>query len=55
MAHSLLLEVVAEGVETADQLARLKSLSCDEFQGYFFSRPMDGNAVPYYRVEFLDS
>jgi diguanylate cyclase (GGDEF)-like protein/PAS domain S-box-containing protein len=40
MAHSLKLKVVAEGVETADQLAFLRSLKCDGMQGYFFSRPL---------------
>jgi diguanylate cyclase (GGDEF)-like protein/PAS domain S-box-containing protein len=34
MAHSLRLSVVAEGVETEAQLAKLKSLGCDEYQGY---------------------
>lgn len=40
MAHSLKLEVVAEGVETAAQLAFLKRIHCDQVQGYFFSRPL---------------
>lgn len=40
MAHSLKLKVIAEGVETADQLAFLKSLKCDGMQGYLFSRPL---------------
>ena len=40
MAKSLHLEVVAEGVETAEQLAFLAKLDCDEYQGYYFSRPV---------------
>lgn len=39
MAHSLRLDVVAEGVETDFQLAFLQELGCDEIQGYYFSRP----------------
>ena len=39
MAHALDLRVVAEGVETADQAARLRTLGCDEAQGYFYARP----------------
>jgi EAL domain-containing protein (putative c-di-GMP-specific phosphodiesterase class I) len=42
MAHSLQLKVVAEGVETAAQLAFLVSNGCDELQGYYFSRPIPG-------------
>lgn len=40
MAHALHMRVVAEGVETAEQLAALQALSCDELQGYFISRPV---------------
>jgi len=40
MAHTLKLEVIAEGVETAAQLAWLRSHDCDQVQGYFFSRPL---------------
>lgn len=39
MAHQLQLKVVAEGVETAEQYQFLKDASCDEVQGFLFSRP----------------
>ncbi|ROM92138.1 GGDEF domain-containing phosphodiesterase [Pseudomonas brassicacearum] len=41
MAHGLSLKVVAEGVETAEQLAFLEAESCDEVQGYLISRPVE--------------
>lgn len=40
MGRSLNLRVVAEGVETAIQLERLRELDCDAVQGYFYSRPL---------------
>lgn len=40
MGHNLKLRVIAEGVETAEQLATLQKLQCDEIQGYYFSRPL---------------
>jgi diguanylate cyclase (GGDEF)-like protein/PAS domain S-box-containing protein len=45
MAHALDLHVVAEGVETADQLNRLRTLGCDEVQGYYFARPSTPDAI----------
>lgn len=40
MSHSLGMEVIAEGVETSEQLAFLSASGCSNFQGYYFSRPM---------------
>jgi EAL domain-containing protein (putative c-di-GMP-specific phosphodiesterase class I) len=40
MGRSLKLRVVAEGVETQEELAFLQAHQCDEAQGYFFSRPL---------------
>ena len=45
MAHNLGMRVVAEGVETAAQLARLEALGCEYVQGYLFSRPLDADAA----------
>src|SRR5690606_19906396 len=51
LAHNLRLKVVAEGVETADQLELLQSLGCDEYQGYYESRPVDAAAFERYLRE----
>ena len=45
MAHKLGLRVVAEGVETAEQLHFLKANACDEIQGYVFSRPVNATEM----------
>ncbi len=45
LAQGLGLGVVAEGIETAEQLAKLTSLGCGYGQGYYFSRPVDGDAT----------
>jgi diguanylate cyclase (GGDEF)-like protein/PAS domain S-box-containing protein len=42
MGHSMSRRIVAEGVETEQQLAHLRRLGCDEIQGYLFSRPIPG-------------
>jgi diguanylate cyclase (GGDEF)-like protein len=41
LASSLQLEAIAEGVETQEQLIILRSLGCNSYQGYFFSRPLE--------------
>ncbi|NMM26145.1 MAG: EAL domain-containing protein [Glaciimonas sp.] len=43
LAHSLRMNVIAEGVETAAQLAYLRRNNCDQIQGYYFSRPVPAN------------
>lgn len=40
MAHRLQLAVIAEGVETAEQVAALRKADCDQIQGYYYSRPL---------------
>jgi diguanylate cyclase len=44
LAHGLRLKVVAEGVENAEQVAFLQKLGCDQYQGFYFSRPVDAAA-----------
>ena len=46
MGHGLRLQVVAEGVETEQQLTRLLGKGCDVGQGYLFGKPMPAASVP---------
>jgi EAL domain-containing protein (putative c-di-GMP-specific phosphodiesterase class I) len=41
LAHSLGIDVIAEGVDTGEQLARLRELHCEMGQGNYFSEPLD--------------
>ena len=50
LAHGLGIEVVAEGIETAGQAARLRELVCDRGQGFFYARPQPPEAL----AELLD-
>ncbi len=51
MAQALNLSTVAEGVETAEQLELLKTMGCNQIQGYFFSRPLAADDfLAFYRA-----
>jgi diguanylate cyclase (GGDEF)-like protein/PAS domain S-box-containing protein len=45
LARTLRMDVAAEGIETAEQVSRLRALSCHYGQGYFFSKPLAGAAA----------
>lgn len=45
LAQSLRLQVVAEGIETEDQLEAMRTLDCQEFQGFLFSRPVSAEVM----------
>jgi diguanylate cyclase (GGDEF)-like protein/PAS domain S-box-containing protein len=60
LAHSLGLDVIAEGIETPAQLRRLRALGCEYGQGFLFSRPLTAEDIPslfadWAPVEILDA
>jgi EAL domain-containing protein (putative c-di-GMP-specific phosphodiesterase class I) len=52
MAHSLGLDVIAEGVETLEQLEYLHEQGCDAIQGHWLSPPLDAAAAFTFLREF---
>ncbi len=46
LGHNLGMDIVAEGIETPEQLALLRGLNCDYGQGYLFAKPLPAQAVP---------
>jgi diguanylate cyclase (GGDEF)-like protein/PAS domain S-box-containing protein len=52
LGHSLGLYVIAEGIETVEDLEMLESEGCDGMQGYLFSRPIPAQQVPGYLATF---
>ena len=54
-AHALGLRLVAEGVETPEQLQRMHDLGCDDIQGYLISRPVPADALRAFLVDRASS
>ena len=52
LSHTLDLNVVCEGVELQSQLELLKSINCDEIQGYFISRPIEFSTFKEFIINF---
>ncbi|MGD1929829.1 MAG: EAL domain-containing protein [Leptolyngbyaceae cyanobacterium] len=55
LAKALNMAAIAEGIETAEQLAAMKSLDCDYAQGYYFYRPLSGEQVTALLMNAQDS
>jgi EAL domain-containing protein (putative c-di-GMP-specific phosphodiesterase class I) len=51
LGRSMKMDVVAEGVESAEQAAALREMGCHEVQGYWLGRPMVGSAMPAWLLE----
>ena len=50
LAHSLNLDVIAEGVETQRQIEILKEFNCKYIQGYYYSKPLKSNDL----IDFIN-
>lgn len=53
MAKEMSLNIVAEGIETAEQLKALHAIGLETFQGYFFAKPLPENQIEHYACEQL--
>jgi EAL domain-containing protein (putative c-di-GMP-specific phosphodiesterase class I) len=53
LAHNLRMDVIAEGVETAEQLSQLRDLGCEYGQGYYFSRPVPAEEANHLIADLL--
>jgi EAL domain-containing protein (putative c-di-GMP-specific phosphodiesterase class I) len=53
LTHALDLKVIAEGVETSEQLAQLRDMKCDFAQGNYFSEPLPSEALAAILAEDL--
>ncbi len=54
LANSMNYEVTAEGVETEEQVRRLREMGCNSLQGYFFSKPISPEEIPALLAESWD-
>jgi predicted signal transduction protein with EAL and GGDEF domain len=54
LGHGMRLETIAEGIETVEQLERLRVLDCELGQGYHFSVPLDGAELTAYLEQALE-
>ena len=54
LTNALNIDVIAEGIETIEQLAQLRTLECKYGQGYFFSKPLDTATATALIMQKLD-